>query len=94
MIFIDLEKAYDRVNRDVMWRVLEKRGVRVGYIESIKDMYVFSSLKLFRNPWHSQGFSNTTKTPFTDCSVNGVHYLDIDTDIHILPFGKFEMVNH
>ena len=39
MIFIDLEKAYDRVDRDVRWRVLEKRGVRVGYIESIKDMY-------------------------------------------------------
>ncbi len=39
MIFIDLEKAYDRVNRDIMWRVLEKRGVRVGYIEIIKDMY-------------------------------------------------------
>ena len=36
----------------------------------------------------------TTKTPFTDCSITGVHYLDIDTDIHIMPFGKFEMVNH
>lgn len=35
-----------------------------------------------------------TKTPFTEQSVNGVHYLDIDTDIHILPFRKFEMVNH
>ena len=39
MIFIDLEKAYDRVNRDVMWRVLEKRGVNMIYIKLIKDMY-------------------------------------------------------
>ncbi|KAL3527949.1 hypothetical protein ACH5RR_012605 [Cinchona calisaya] len=39
MKFIDLEKAHDRVPREVMWRVLEKRGVRVAYIESIKEMY-------------------------------------------------------
>ncbi|KAL3498426.1 hypothetical protein ACH5RR_041158 [Cinchona calisaya] len=39
MIFIDLEKAYDRISREIMWRVLETRGVRVAYIESIKEMY-------------------------------------------------------
>ena len=39
MIFIDLEKTYDRVPREVLWWVLEKRGVHVRYINVIKDMY-------------------------------------------------------
>ena len=39
MVFIYLKKAYDRVSREVLWWVLEKRGVHVRYIKVIKDMY-------------------------------------------------------
>ena len=39
MIFIDLEKAYDCVPREVLWKALEKKGVRVGYIRVIQDIY-------------------------------------------------------
>ena len=39
IVFIDLEKAYDQVPRNVMWWVLEKHKVPTKYITLIKDMY-------------------------------------------------------
>ena len=36
---IDLEKAYDRVLREILWKASEKKGVHVTYIRVIKDMY-------------------------------------------------------
>jgi hypothetical protein len=39
MVFIDLEKAYDKVPRDVMWWAFKKHKVPTKYITLIKDMY-------------------------------------------------------
>jgi hypothetical protein len=39
MIFIDLEKAYDKVARNVMWWALHKHKVSIKYITLINDMY-------------------------------------------------------
>ena len=39
MVFIDLEKGYDKVPRNVMWWALEKHKVLTKYITFIKDMY-------------------------------------------------------
>jgi hypothetical protein len=36
---IDLEKAYDKVPRNVMWWALQKHKVSTKYITLIKDMY-------------------------------------------------------
>ena len=39
MIFVDLEKAYDRVPRDIIWWALRKKQVGEEYIKVIQDMY-------------------------------------------------------
>jgi hypothetical protein len=38
MVFIDLEKAYDKIPQNVMWWALEKHKVPAKYIILIKDM--------------------------------------------------------
>jgi len=39
MVFIDLEKVYDRAPEEVLQRCLEKRSVPMAYMRVIKDMY-------------------------------------------------------
>ncbi|XP_066367886.1 uncharacterized protein [Miscanthus floridulus] len=39
MVFIDLEKAYDKIPRNVMWWALDKHKVPTKYVGLIKDMY-------------------------------------------------------
>ena len=39
MVFIDLEKAYDKISRNVMWWALNKHKVPSKYVTLIKDMY-------------------------------------------------------
>ena len=39
MVFIDLEKACDKIPMTVMWWALEKHKIPTKYITLIRDMY-------------------------------------------------------
>ncbi|VDO87062.1 unnamed protein product [Heligmosomoides polygyrus] len=39
LAFLDLEKAYDRLHRAVLWKSLRGRGVPERLVSVIKDMY-------------------------------------------------------
>ena len=39
VVFIDLEKVYDKMPREILWWTLMKKGVLIKYIDIIKDMY-------------------------------------------------------
>jgi len=39
LVFIDLEKAYDKISCEILWECLEKKQVSVVYSRAIKDMY-------------------------------------------------------
>ena len=38
MVFVDLEKGYDNVRRDLIWWAMRKRSVPEGYVKVIQDM--------------------------------------------------------
>ena len=46
MAFLDLEKAFDRVNRNQLWQIINRRSIPYRLIEVIKSLYKNTSVQI------------------------------------------------
>jgi hypothetical protein len=51
MVLTDLEKAYDRVPREEVWRCLRVKGVTENNVRLVKDMYEGATAKVRASIW-------------------------------------------
>ncbi|XP_056685958.1 uncharacterized protein [Spinacia oleracea] len=86
MVFIDLEKAYNKVPREILWWELSRKRIQMKYIDTIKDMYkgvstsvrtnvegVEGKLELWRQTFESRGNRlSRNKTEYMECKFIGV----------------------
>lgn len=47
MVFIDLERPYENVLRQVIWDILGSRGIPRRYIELVRDMYDRAKISVY-----------------------------------------------
>jgi hypothetical protein len=46
MAFVDLENAFDRVDRNQLWQILNRRGIPYRLIEVIKSPYKNTTVQI------------------------------------------------
>ncbi|XP_067121872.1 uncharacterized protein [Centruroides vittatus] len=57
MVFIDLEKTYDRVLRQEIWRCLRKKNIPEKYVRLAKEMYEGTETQVKSSVGTAEGFS-------------------------------------
>ncbi|KAF1879672.1 hypothetical protein Lal_00033330 [Lupinus albus] len=74
-LHMDLEKAYDKVSRKVLWKALEKKSVRIKCVRIINDMHDrvknSSFAMTFRNPHITYSHLASLHTQYGYISTSG-----------------------
>lgn len=60
LLFVDFERAFDTVSRDLLWRTLSSKGIPDKIVTLIRELYRESSSRVRFNGKDSQPFSSTT----------------------------------
>lgn len=78
--FVDLKTAFDRVDRRVLWKVMEERGIRKGLTERVKQVYKETRNKIKVEDRESSPFW-TTKGVRQSCPLNPLLFLIFISDL-------------
>ena len=57
MVFVDLEKAFDRIPRDLIWWCLRKKGVPEESVKIVQDMYRSSKTQVVTQKGETEYFT-------------------------------------
>src|SRR5678816_4092838 len=75
--FIDLEKAFDRVPRELLWRELRRieYGIPEKLLKAVKSTYVDSKCRVKTISGEGEWFNVTTRVKQGSVLSNSVHYI-------------------
>lgn len=79
-ISVDIEKAFDRVNRDLLWKKLAGWGASGALLDLVKIMYSDPKVTLKMNARYSS-FFNTTNGVLQGCPLSPLLFICYLADI-------------
>ena len=89
VVFVDFEKAYDRVPRELIWWSLRKKRVLEAYIKTIQDMYEDCQTQVTKREGNTEYFNvkvglrqGAAISPLLFIIIMDVLASEIDTEPH------------
>ena len=70
-VFVDLEKAYDKVPREEVWYCMRKSGLAEKYVRIVQDMYDGSTTAVRCAVGVTEGFEVKVGLPLFVCNDDG-----------------------
>ena len=89
MVFVDLEKAFDRIPRDLIWWCLRKKGVPEEYVQIVEAMYRSSKTQVVTQKGETEYFPigkgsfYIAQYPVRWTAQSALHFLPSLTDLFI-----------
>ena len=70
MCFIDLQKAYDSVDRDLLWKVLARAGIPAEMIAIIRKIHVYMRARVRMDDGELSDWFPVTEGLRQGCSIS------------------------
>lgn len=95
-VFVDLKAAFDTVDRNILWQILEGKGVKEGLIRNLKNIYGGTIVMVRTKEGLTSGFE-TTKRVRQGCVLSpllfSLYIADLDKELGKRNIGEVELGN-